>query len=256
MNNNSDLNAEQKRQEAIYAYPYHYIPEWNGWHFKQVKVLDWGYRYLAYINLIIDMLSAEDFESLLDVGCGDCRFLFELNNRDSSLDLSGIDFSERAIAYAKIMLPDSINLFCGDIKDDKLLDREFDVITLIETLEHIKTEEVKDFLEAIDKRLSGGGKLIVTVPSTNIPLNKKHFQHFSKEGLQKTLGQTFKVSEIKCLNGKPGIFMRFLHKFMTNPIFILNNTLLLRHIYKYYRRNYLFSDSANCMQLIAVCAKK
>jgi methylase of polypeptide subunit release factors len=97
------LSDQQIIQENSYEYPYHYIPIWNGITFSQTHTLWWGYEYISYLHYVLDKVSQMDFESLLDVGCGDGRFLFELSRRFSSKRLSGIDYSKRAIDFARIM---------------------------------------------------------------------------------------------------------------------------------------------------------
>ena len=131
-----DLTAEQSVQEGRYDYPYHYIPSWDGHTFSQTQTWPWGYEYLSYIGVILEKAVATSFDSLLDVGCGDGRFLFELSRRAPGKRLAGIDFSERAIAYAKIMAP-GIEWVCGDIAKPGVVASPFDVVTLIETLEQV-----------------------------------------------------------------------------------------------------------------------
>ena len=68
----------QKRQEAQYHFPYHYIPYIEGNKFSQSKTLKWGYEYLSYIYFVINKISSLHFNTLLDVGCGDGRYSIKL----------------------------------------------------------------------------------------------------------------------------------------------------------------------------------
>jgi 2-polyprenyl-3-methyl-5-hydroxy-6-metoxy-1,4-benzoquinol methylase len=133
------LSDQQVIQESKYDYPYHYIPKWDGHNFSQTKYLAWGYEYLSYLHFVIEKASQIGFKSLLDVGCGDGRFLYELSQRFTNYQLVGVDYSQRAIGFAKIIMADTkVEFVCGDIRNESLFDKKFDIITLIETLEHIK----------------------------------------------------------------------------------------------------------------------
>ncbi len=45
--------------------------------FSQLRHWSWGYRYLGRLQVVFDLLDGLEFDSLLDVGCGDGRFLRE-----------------------------------------------------------------------------------------------------------------------------------------------------------------------------------
>ncbi len=89
------LSAEQAVQEAEYEFPYHYIPRLEGGNFSQVRKLRWGYEYLSYLRFVLARLERVEFGSLLDVGCGEGRFLREVSKRFSGKRLLGVDFSAR-----------------------------------------------------------------------------------------------------------------------------------------------------------------
>lgn len=256
MVDNKSLSYEQQKQEDAYCFPYHYIPMWSGWYFSQVKNIDWGYSYIAYLNVLVDLIIDMEFDTFLDIGCGDGRLLFELSQKNVPAKLAGVDYSTRAVTLGKAILPEGIKLFCGDIKDEDLINEEFDLVSLIETLEHIHPDEIGGFLAAVHRVVRPGGKLILTVPSDQFPVSKKHYQHFNEEKLTEILSPYFDITCVKYLNRKHGMFMRFLHKFMTNRFFILYNEFLLRHIYWHYCKNYLYAEPDNCMQFLLVCNKK
>lgn len=56
--------------------------------FSQVRNLSWGYEYLSYLNFVLEKASQIGFKSLLDVGCGDGRLLYELRQRFSDTQLA------------------------------------------------------------------------------------------------------------------------------------------------------------------------
>ncbi len=250
----NELSNQQIIQESRYKYPYHYIPMWDGNNFSQTQILVWGYEYLSYLYFILDKLGQIDFESLLDIGCGDGRFLFELSRKDIGKKLAGIDYYKRAIDFAKIM-DTNVEWVCGDIKDKKIFDMKFDVITLIETLEHIKPDEIKTFLKGAHNYLKENGSFIVTVPSNNITVSKKHYQHFDLNSLKKTLSPFFRVVDLSYLNHKPSLSLRLIKILLSNRFFILNNRIMLRWIYNYYLDHLLITDKNNCQRIFVVCEK-
>lgn len=249
------LSDPQKIQENRYEFPYHYIPRWDGNNFTQVLTLRRGYEYLAYINFVSDTAIRIGFESLLDVGCGDGRFLFELRQKVPGKQLMGIDYSKRAIDFARLM-GHEVDWICGDIRNKNILDQNFDIVTLIDTLEHIKPEEIKDFLKGIDNNLGDNGNLIITVPSKNLPLNKKHYQHFDLNSLNTALSPYFKVVEKYYINHKASRSLKIIHKLLLNRFFILNNRKLLSRIYRYYLKSFFHSDENNCRRIVVICTKQ
>ena len=182
----SSLDKEQQLQEKLYTFPYHHIPQYEGRTFSQTRALPWGYQYISYIYFILSKIEKLQFNSLLDVGCGDGKFLVEVSKVFPSIKLVGVDFSERAIGYAKAFNP-NIEFLCGDITDPSLIDEKFHIVTIIETLEHISPTELPKFVKGLHNCLKDDGTLVLTVPSTNSPLRGKHFQHFSDESLEKIL---------------------------------------------------------------------
>lgn len=238
----------------MYEYPYHYIPIWDGDNFSQTRTLLWGYEYLSYLYFVLDKVCQIGFESLLDVGCGDGRFLFELSRKLPNKKLVGIDYSKRAIDYARIMNP-RVEWVCGDIRDKNIFEVDFDIITLIETLEHIKPDEIKPFLEGVHNYLKEGSNLIVTVPSNNIEVKERHYQHFDLHSLTAALSPFFTVVDASYLNRKSSLSLKLIQKFLSNRFFILNNRRMLKWIYNYYIERLLFTDKKNCCRIAVVCKK-
>ena len=251
----NEQSSRQSAQESKYEYPYHYIPTWDGEHFSQTQTLEWGYEYLSYLFFVLDKVTELGFESLLDVGCGDGRFLHEVSTRFPGRRLAGVDSSQRAVDYAAIM-ETSVEWTCGDITDQNILRERFDVVTLIETLEHIRPDQAPPFLEAIHGRLKETGSLIVTVPSSNTRVRQKHYRHFDLDSLTETLSPIFNVVQAHYLNRKPSLSLRAIRKCMVNYLFILNHRGILSRIYAYYVKNFLVAEADNCRRIAVICKKR
>jgi len=169
--------------------------------------------------------------------------------------LAGIDYFKPAIDYAKIMTP-SVNWICGDIRDRNLFDKQFDIITLIDVLEHITLDEMRQFLKGIHYYVNDGGYLIATVPSDNTPVQKKHYQHFDLNCLKDALNPFFDVIDVTYLNRRPTQFEKIIIRLLSNRLFILNSDRILGWLYKYYLENLLIADKNNCRRIAIIGTKK
>ncbi|MBI1737089.1 MAG: class I SAM-dependent methyltransferase [Candidatus Rokubacteria bacterium] len=98
--------------------------------------------------------------SLLDVGAGKGEFVHEAIR--SGWRAAGIEPSPRFCAHARKRL--GVELRCGSLEDVAALDEgPFDVATLSHVLEHV--ERPIDFLRAVARHLTPGGRLFVEVPN-------------------------------------------------------------------------------------------
>ncbi len=254
MTSTNSLSDRQIIQENEYEYPYHYIPRWDGVHFSQTQSLSWGYEYISYLYFILEKAEKIGFESLLDLGCGDGRFLRELTKKSSGKQVIGLDYSQRAIDFARIMNP-NIEWRCGDISEENLFDFKFDIITLIETLEHIEPSAIANFLQGASHYLKDNGYFLLTVPSKNIKVEDKHYQHFDLDALENVLSPFFTIKEANYLNHKTSRPLRLMQRVLYNRFFILNHEILLQKLYNYYRNNLLLTDDKNCRRIALVCQK-
>jgi SAM-dependent methyltransferase len=254
MKSNS-LENKRRIQEEQYAYPYHYIPTWESGRFSQVQYWSWGYRYLGGIRVVLDQLEKISFNSLLDVGCGDGRFLREVAKRYPDATLLGGDMSERAIRLARAMNP-QLHYKALDITEQPLSGR-FDVATAIEVLEHIPPSNVAGFLEAIATSLKDKGWLILTVPHTNKEVSNKHYQHFTSSDLRELLGSLFDGISFVPFDVRSRVMAR-LEQFVggRGEHFIVTNTRMMNWFFRLYIDRYLYAeDERKCMRIAAVCWK-
>jgi len=88
------LTNVQKVQEDLYEFPYHYIGQKI-----EIYKLIWQIEYFSIFNIIKNILKPFSNQKILDAGCGDGRFCYEF--RDQNVDIIGVDYSQRAINFAK-----------------------------------------------------------------------------------------------------------------------------------------------------------
>jgi SAM-dependent methyltransferase len=245
------VQGEQRVQDDQYAFPYHYIPRWEGG-FSQAVVLRWGYEYAAYTGHLLDRLAQLEFDSLLDVGCGDGRLVYELQRHfGNARNFVGVDYSERAVRLAQAMNPSGTYL-CADVVEDDLPGQPFDAVTLVETLEHIPPERVHAFVEGLRKRTRDGGTLLVSVPSSNIPVQKKHYQHFDLASLTAALAPHFQVRDHAFINHLSP-WAKLLERVMANGLYALREPRLLSLGYRTYLRYWLHADAKSAKRVVVEC---
>lgn len=246
-------------QEAQYAFPYHYLPTVKNGKFSARRYWPWGFRYMGGIQLVLDQLAGRSFSSLIDIGCGDGRFLREVAERYPAKILVGVDASERAVRMAQVLNPE-LDYRALDIVVDRSLEK-FDVATLIEVIEHIPPAELPAFLDAAADKLVDSGRLIVTVPHRNTPVSRKHYQHFDAAQLRNLLEPRFRDIHIIPFdlrpNRSPGVWLVERVLAPKAKLFQLTNARVLHWFYRLYLRSYLYCrNEISCERLAVVCAKK
>jgi 2-polyprenyl-3-methyl-5-hydroxy-6-metoxy-1,4-benzoquinol methylase len=185
--------SDQRRvlQEAEYVFPYHHLPHVDErarpWVGRSMRA---GMEYLAYTDAVVEAVRSLEPASLVDVGCGDGRLLAELQQH--VVDPLGIDLDARAIRYAA-GFSDRASFRVQDISG---LDGAFDVVTCVETLEHVPDDQVAPFLTAVAHRVRSGGHLVLTVPTTARPVTEKHHRHYDPTLLRRHLAHLGDAWEI------------------------------------------------------------
>jgi 2-polyprenyl-3-methyl-5-hydroxy-6-metoxy-1,4-benzoquinol methylase len=177
------MNPQFAIQSAQYRFPYHYLVDIQKQEFT--KSLGWGLDYYTYMNKAVQLVKKYAREDILDIGCGDGFLLNNLMREDNMehIQAVGIDIDEKPIRFAQAFATELANtdFICEDIFQ---YERQFQLISCVETLEHIPDEMIERFVSRMDTLLKAGGTLVVSVPSVNTPLNKKHFRHYSGDMLR------------------------------------------------------------------------
>lgn len=135
----------------------------------------------AVLGFLRGIVAAGQCETLLDVGSGRGVFLFPLLREFPDLDVTSIDLLPHRVELLECIRLGGIgNLHpgLGDIRDVPLPDKSFDVVTLLEVLEHIPdTEKAVRNAVRLARRY-----IIVSVPSRPDD-NPEHIHLFSNEDL-------------------------------------------------------------------------
>ncbi|MEW6487825.1 MAG: class I SAM-dependent methyltransferase [Thermodesulfobacteriota bacterium] len=242
-------------QEDQYRFPYHYLPVFSDGQFRQHEYWSWGYRYLGRLRVTLDLLQGLSFGSLVDLGCGDGRFLAEVNARFPGKELVGIDSSAKAISLARRMNP-GVRYECMDILEE-LPDAKCDVVTLLEVIEHIPVRSLSRFLSAAVDLLRPGGHLILSVPHVNAKIPEKHFRHFDAKALRGVLPSCLTV--IKMFPFDYGsLFLGAIVKLMggAGRYYIVTHPGLANFVFRYYMDRCLYGEGEGGCRRLACIAQK
>jgi ubiquinone/menaquinone biosynthesis C-methylase UbiE len=253
--NQSDMTAEQEVQEVSYDFPYHYL-DLRADEYRLILHVE----YVSRLQTVKDLLKPFEGQRVLDAGCGDGRFCYDMKNEN--VEIVGVDFSERALTFARAFSPE-VEFFAGDLKALEI-PGEFDAVVFIETLEHILPREIPTAVESLAGMLKPGGKLIVTVPSINIPLIAKHYQHFTQHSLREALVSHFEVLEILGHNKARNLNLftrKFFGRFRTlgHWLYPFRRYRMVAKLYEllsdYYNEELAIGPPDDCYGLIAICRK-
>lgn len=237
-------------QDLLYEFPYHYLP-WleTSAIFRLHRSLEWGLDYMTYMLFVVESIRKISPTSLCDVGCGDGRLLQMV--KSFVPQVTGIDLSERATAFARAFNPE-VEVLCGDICE---LSQQYQVVTLVEVLEHIPDEQMAMFIQNVGQLLTPTGCLIVTVPTVNLALNKKHYRHYNSQMLTDILAPCFVIEDVKWLY-RLGSFERILRRILYNRLFILNSPPALTFLWKVHNRFSYYADSTTGAHLVCIAKLK
>lgn len=237
-----ELNVKQKKQENQYSIPYH-------WFFK--KKSEEAREYFGYVDIVLNLLGENlSNQKILDVGCGDGRISFEISQRGA--EVCGVDYSKKAISFAKILSP-NVNFEICDIKKMPYQSNFFDKAVLVETLEHIPPSEIPLVLRELNRVLKGGGQLIITVPTILVLVPIKHYQHFSEEKIEKDLKSFFKIKKI-IGQDKNSFLFKNLYRLTDNRFWQIKPLAKFFNFYIYPK----FFNKCNCQnskRFIILCEK-
>ncbi len=178
----TNFTEKQRIQDEQYCFPYHYLDKQFEF-YKKIIYAD----YLSLINRIIETIRPIEGMRLLDVGCGDGRLCYELSGKGA--ELTGVDYSVQAIAFARAFCPECRFDICDLM--NLSYQEEFDIITMLEVLEHLPPDKISSVVEKLWQALKTNGRLVLSVPTTKLPQDKKHYQHFTLDRLLETIGSGF-----------------------------------------------------------------
>lgn len=165
----------------------------------------------------------------------------------------GYDISDRAISFAKAFT-EKPTVAVHDITIDALPEKPAAIVSC-EVIEHIKPDQVSDYCKNIADSLANEGQLYLTTPTTNVPTNAKHYQHFTKDLLTTYLEPYFIIEEIAYLNCV-NTYSKFLARLLANRFFISNSPTVNRWVLNQYKKRCLHGKEKTGSRIYIKAIKK
>jgi 2-polyprenyl-3-methyl-5-hydroxy-6-metoxy-1,4-benzoquinol methylase len=122
--------------------------------------------HLSKFERVLDCLPHRPGQSLLDVGCFAGSFLSLVPEARCSRQL-GVDILPDQVDYAQSHYGTGFRSFrhVKNVTALDLLEGTFDAVTLIEVIEHLDPSEGGVLLQALARRVTPGGLLVLTTPN-------------------------------------------------------------------------------------------
>jgi trans-aconitate methyltransferase len=122
---------------------------------------------------VLDLLAAEPFDSLLDVGCGNGLLLSQIDARFPGKRLAGSDLSGVALERNRARFPHMAfsltDLATGELPGG------FDVVLCSEVVEHV--DDPQGCMDRLARACRPGGRVVVTCPTGPMYPTERHFGH-------------------------------------------------------------------------------
>jgi SAM-dependent methyltransferase len=211
-----------------------------------------GMEYLGYLNIVTSIIGSEGKLYCLDVGCGDGRISFEIIKLGHNV--TGFDYSQKALKYARCFVPEA-KFLEYDLTDEgsfPFQGETFDLVLMIEVIEHLNPKHYKRILANIRRLLKRNGIFLITVPTKRLPRDKgKHYMHFTFEEISSYLkGAGFDIKKAIGNHGVP-LFHYVLARIVSNPLYDIK---IIRKLYAIFYRKYLvYSSLKNAGRYILKC---
>lgn len=129
--------------------------------FNKVANKKYGNSY-KFDRIILNHINLEKEENILDLGCGDGRFIDYLNALKLNLSFTGVDISEQVLLKAKGRKIKSAEFIDADIINLPLMDKSFDKIFCINSFHHYPEPEL--VIKEINRLIKKEGMVIIGDP--------------------------------------------------------------------------------------------
>lgn len=141
--------------------------EWHQYEGPEAVLAKHKVRARYYDWYTRDWLPRDRDAAILDVGCGSGQFLHFLKGRGYQ-GAEGIDLDGTQVEIARTL---GLRAECAGVADHLARSAGgFDLVAMLDIIEHFTREELFPLMETIVGRLKPGGRLIASVPNAESPV--------------------------------------------------------------------------------------
>src|SRR3972149_3298048 len=175
---------------------------------EKILKLEEGVRTLHFKNRKEEIERHMKTGRLLDIGC--CRGFFLANFVESGIDYFGIEPRRQICQEAEDKVGKD-RIFCGTLKESNFPDSHFDIVTMINLIEHLPNP--RENLIEVNRIMKKGGLLFIETPNAgsivarllgkhwHAFLEGEHHYFFTKDTLKRILTDTgFTIRKIRTGN--------------------------------------------------------
>lgn len=163
--------------------------------------------HVSKFERVLDYLPERPNQSILDIGCFAGTFLSLVPEHRFARQV-GVDILPDQISYANKTYGTSFREFRAvpSIGAIASLEGEFDCVTLIEVIEHLRPDEIQALFDGIVRKLKPGGKLVLTTPNyasawpaievvlnrvSDVSYDEQHITKFTFFNMERKLAQIY-----------------------------------------------------------------
>lgn len=141
--------------------------------------------------------------SIMEVGCGNGRFLDKLQMTNPKVKIAGLDSSEAGIAVCRQRVQGEF--VCADIQT-YATDARYDFVMCFNTIEHFLNPYL--VIANMIRMLKPKGRLILTVPNADMDRCQDHRWFWNHRELSMLMGQYFNFFTVQMIDGKQNLLAK------------------------------------------------